>query len=246
MDDDVAPRSGVPEADQLADALDRSRLRIAELVRREREYSSNASHQLRTPLAALRLRLEDLRLWPDQPGPVRDELDAALGEVDRLSGTITDLLELARSGGIGAWSDVDLCQVVETAGERWQDRFARAGRRLVVSAGDDRPIAATSEGAVDQILDVLLENALHHGRGFVDLQVQHLDTHVVLRVCDEGEVDRSVGSRMFQRFFRSSQSTGTGIGLALAGSIADSVGARLRLASRNPTVFELVLPLSGG
>jgi signal transduction histidine kinase len=241
-DDQAAPRSGVPEADHLADALDRSRLRVTELVRREREFSSNASHQLRTPLAALRLRLEDLRLWPDVDAPVRQELDASLDEVDRLAGTVTDLLALARSGGLGDWSDVDLCDAVEAAVARWLPQFEQSGRWLSVLPAADRPSVATSERAIHQILDVLFDNALQHGRGYVDVQIQQLDVHVAVRVSDEGRIDRSVSARMFQRSYRSAVSTGVGIGLALAQRIAETVGARLRLVSSDPTVFELSLP----
>ncbi len=240
-----APLAGVPEADELAAALDRSQARIAELVRREREFSSNASHQLRTPLAALRLRVEDLSLWPEATPEVRDELVAALAEVDRLADTITDLLELARSGDIGGWRELDLFQTAQSAAQRWAPRFDEAGRSLVVHRPDTALSASTSTRAVGHVLDVLLENALAHGTGAVGVALVDHGDSVALRVTDEGRFDGALVERAFQRRARSATSSGSGIGLDLARSIAESAGARLVLASQHPTAFELVMPRNG-
>ncbi len=241
-----APRAGVPEADGLADALDRSQARIAELVRHEREFSSNASHQLRTPLAALRLRIEDVSTWPEATPEVRQELDAALNEVDRLAATVTDLLELARSSGIGAQRELDVHRTAEAAAARWQARFDETGRLIAVHPPAEPTLVTTSERAVDHVLDVLLENALVHGAGTVDLRMRDEGGRVVLRIADEGRFDESLGEQAFQRRARSAASTGSGIGLDLAQSIARSAGARLVLATQDPTAFELTLPRHGG
>lgn len=242
FEDEVAPRSGVPEADHLAEALDRSQRRIAELLRSEREFSSNASHQLRTPLAALRLRVEDLTSWHDTTDAQREELEAVLVEADRLADTVTDLLELARSGGIGGWKEIDVGRAVDAAVTRWHEAFAEAGRRIAVTRGPDGIVAASSERTVDHVLDVLLENALRHGRGVVDVTVQDVDSHIAVRVADEGSFDRAMTSKAFERQARSSTSAGSGIGLDLARTLAESAGARLVLVSHEPTVFELALP----
>lgn len=239
-----APRTGVPEADELAGALDRSQARIAELVRREREFSSNASHQLRTPLAALRLRIEDVATWPEATPTVREELDAALHEVDRLADTVTDLLDLARSSGIGGWRRIDVAQTLDGAARRWEPRFDQVDRQIAVSTPADAILVSTSERAIDHVLDVLLENALAHGAGAVQLRAREVGDHVVVRVEDEGRFDRSLGERAFQRRARSASSTGSGIGLDLAQSIASSAGARLVLADQDPTAFELTVPRS--
>lgn len=239
----TAPRAGISEADQIADALDRSRRRVAEVLRSEREFSSNASHQLRTPLSALRLRIEDLVTWPEVPDDAKVELDAALAEVDRLADTVTDLLELARSGGISGGHEMDLPVTVAAAAARWLDRFRDAGRDLLLGPGAIDVRAWGSERAVNHVLDVLFENALAHGEGTVDVTVQAVDGTGVVCVADEGSFDRTMTSAAFERRARSSSSSGSGIGLDLARTIAESSGARLRLASLTPTVFELVLPL---
>jgi signal transduction histidine kinase len=241
-DDDLPPpHTGIPEADQLAGALDASRVRVQQLLRQEREFSSNASHQMRTPLAALRLRLEDLTMWPDVHADVRHELELSLREIDRLADTVTGLLQLARSGRLGGWTEFDLCGLVEDVVGRWEHRFKAIGRRIVLLPADGRPWVATSERAVEQVLEVVLENALVHGAGAVDVHVQELEHRAAVRVCDEGSVEREVSGRMFERSFRSTSSTGSGIGLALAQTIAESAGVRLGLVSRDPTVFELSL-----
>ncbi len=90
-----APRSGVPEIDAIGSALDHSAKQIARLVAREREFSANVSHQMRTPLTALRLRVEELALV-DDPAVREEETAAALREADRLEATIVELLAYAR------------------------------------------------------------------------------------------------------------------------------------------------------
>src|SRR5205085_11352066 len=111
-----------------ADAVERSGTRVAQLVLHEREFSANASHQLKTPLAALRLRLEDMTMWPETDDALRKELEASVGEVDRLTGTVEDLLALAREGGIGSSAELDLHEATAGVASRWQDRFGASER----------------------------------------------------------------------------------------------------------------------
>ncbi|HEX2577102.1 MAG TPA: histidine kinase dimerization/phospho-acceptor domain-containing protein [Aquihabitans sp.] len=238
------PSTGMAETDALGAALERSSDRVRELLQREREFSANASHQLRTPLAALRLRIEEQVLRPDLDDEAGRELRAALVEVDRLSATVTDLLELARSGGIGSWDDVDVHAAVSGAVARWRSLFDDADRPLVLSPTADRAVVATSERSLRQVLDVLLENALAHGVGEVLVDIGPATDHVLVWVADEGRIDKAMSGRAFERSVRSTTSAGSGIGLALAQSIAEASGARLSLASREPTVFELRLPVA--
>lgn len=235
---DPAPRSGLPEADRIASALDQSRDRLAQLLTDEREFSANASHQLRTPLAALRLRLEDLTLWNETDPAVRTELGHAIEEADRLSGTISDLLSLARRGGLGSAVEVEMGDAVADVAGRWRLAFEATDRRLAVRATSD-VLVPTSPGAVQQILDVLFENALVHGRGDVEVVVREEGRGCVVTVADHGTIDQEVAAELFERTRRSAASAGEGIGLALARTLAGAVGARLRLASTAPTMFEL-------
>jgi signal transduction histidine kinase len=239
------PTSGISEADSLAVALSRTSDRVRELVARERQFSANASHQLRTPLAALRLRLEDVTLWPDVPAAVRVEMEAAITEVDRLADTTTDLLELARRGGIGTGGDVVVEALVGEVVDGWRPVFGEAGRAVDLRTGGEGAVVETSERSLRQVLDVLLDNALVHGDGAVEVEVCGTDGDVAIRVCDAGCIAPDMARRVFERSVRSPATGGSGIGLALAQTIAEALGARLSLISRDPTTFEVRLRALG-
>lgn len=233
----AAPRSSLPEANVLADALDNGARRVQAMIEQERRFSANASHQLRTPLAALRLRLEDLRSWPEVPATVRDEIDEVVSEADRLSGTISDLLTLARSGGIGSWDEVDVNHVATAAVERWRDLLERDGRTLEVRTATDPVLVASSARSLGEVLNVVLENALAHGRGTVRVDVRGTDDLVIVAVADEGSFGDGTTAGDASR-----DRSGEGIGLGLAHLIAEAVGARVVLAGPDPTTFELRIP----
>ncbi|QEC49817.1 HAMP domain-containing histidine kinase [Baekduia soli] len=233
-----AARSGVPEIDAIGQALDTSAERIAELVAREREFSSNVSHQLRTPLTALRLRLEESARAGDAE-ELRLELEAALVEADRLERMIAELLAYSRSATSGRKVPVALDAVVAEQGAAWAGLFRRAGRRLTLRAG--APVRAfASPGTVGQVLDVLLDNALVHGAGDVVVEVTADERLATIAVQDGGPgVPEADAERIFDR--GATRAGGTGIGLHLARALAAADGATLRLASPAPARFELRL-----
>lgn len=144
------------------------------------------SHQLRTPLTALQLRLEELRHL-DDPALIHRETDHAVAEADRLERTITDLLSAARSERTqGAGGPLDLRGLIQSHASTWVPLFERAGRRLETKLRDAPP-AHASAGAVGQALDVLLENALHHGAGRVVLRLHERAGRPAMSVTDEGD-----------------------------------------------------------
>ena len=233
-----APRSGVPEIDAIGAAIDSSAERIAELVAREREFSSNVSHQLRTPLTALRLRLEESARAGD-PDELRAELAAALIEADRLEAMIADLLAYARSARTGRAVPVTLDATVAEQGAAWAPMFQRAGRRLTL-ATSHTVRAFASPGTVGQVLDVLLDNALRHGSGPVRVEVTEDRRFATIAVEDDGPgVSEADADRIFDR--GATRSGGTGIGLHLARALAAADGATLRLTRTSPPRFELRL-----
>jgi signal transduction histidine kinase len=231
---------GVPEIDAIAQALDTSAGRIGELVARERQFSANVSHQLRTPLTALCLRLEEARESGD--GDVRRrELDAALAEADRLETMIADLLAHARRASDSSTIAVDLASVAFEHAERWRPMFAQAGRVIEVTAARNI-VADTSRGTAGQVLDVLLDNALCHGAGRTHIDVRADRRAGCVVVSDSG---RGLPEAEHQRIFRrgASRAGGTGIGLHLARALAEADGGSLRVDDASPTRFELRLPL---
>jgi signal transduction histidine kinase len=231
---------GVPEIDAIAQALDTSAGRIGELVARERQFSANVSHQLRTPLTALCLRLEEARAASDGDTR-RSELDAALAEADRLETMIADLLAHARHATDSSTIAVDLAGLAFEHAERWRPVFAREGRVIEVAAPSN-VVAEVSRGTAGQVLDVLLDNALRHGAGRTGIVVRADRRAGCVVVSDSGD---GVPTTEFERIFRrgASPGGGTGIGLHLARALAEADGGSLRVVDARPTHFELRLPL---
>jgi signal transduction histidine kinase len=231
-----APRSGIAEPDAVAQALDETAIRLEQLVERERTFSAHASHQLRTPLTALRLAVEAELVRP-RPDP-NTALHEVLVETDRLEQTITDLLLLSR--GSAERGPIDLEVVVRAANDRWQGLYAAAGRPLRVRIAHEQSLEAhASSAALGQILDVLLDNALKHGTGVVQLVLRPgTGGGAVIAVEDEGAGVQGDPNAVFSTAARG----GHGLGLPLAAALANAEGARLRLARGGPDpVFELAL-----
>lgn len=238
------PHYAVPEAEAIGSSLRTTAAQLDNLVRREREFAANASHQLRTPITALRLGLEDLTYWPEVEGApgVRAELERGLGELDRLSAAIDELLELARGRQLDAQAEVDLARVVQLNAERWNRRLVVDDRDLAVFA-DGPVLTRVPVGAVEQILDVLVENARVHGEGEITLTTVDTGSRLEISVADEGT--RRIGIDVFRRGVstRHADGPGHGIGLAVAAELAEVCGGHLSLDTESPTTrFVLWLP----
>ncbi len=228
--------SGIGEIDETSEALADTAQRLESMLGRERAFSADASHQLRTPLAALRLSIETELLDPrPDAGPVLDE---ALTQVDRLEETISTLLAIARDRPPPR-DLLDVGRLVTGIHRRWDARFDAARRR--VDCAEDGPVAVhVSVSVLDQILDILLANALEHGAGVVGVRFRASPGGgLVVEVGDRGAIDRDPAS-LFVR--RDPAAAGHGVGLSLARALAEAEGGRLVLASNSPTTFRLVLP----
>ena len=234
----TAESSGMSEVDAVGTALERTARRLDRLVTRERRFSEDASHQLRTPVTSVRVTLEAARL---DPAADRDQaIDEALVEVDRLERTIDDLLVLARAEQ-SVRPETELDELLRRVDADWQPRLARDRRQFTVTAARGLPAVAVSDRAIGQILDVLVDNARRHGRGAISVSARPAGSGAIVEVSDEGPGVTDEPERVFER--RVSSSGGTGIGLALARSLAEAEGGRLVLRSSGPhPVFALVLP----
>lgn len=230
------PLVGVAEIDAVTRALADTADRIDQVLARERAFSADASHQLRTPLAGLRLGLEAALETPD--ADPRPAMLAAIRAADRLHTTVEDLLDLARDTHRGG-EPLDLDQLLTETADAWRAPLAAAGRRLALRRTDDAPSTSASTGAVRQILTVLLDNALAHGSGQITLTARDATGALALDVTDEGSgVARQ--EQLFTR--RDAGAAGRGIGLALARNLAEAEGGRLVLARPAPPTFSLLLP----
>jgi signal transduction histidine kinase len=231
-----APRAGVAEVDGVAEALDATAERLDDLVARERSFSTDASHQLRTPIAALRLELEAMQLGGDR-GP---ELDAALAQVDRLQATVDTLLAVAR-GGPRPHGEADLAALLDDVDGRWRGTLAAEGRPLRTAARVTPATAAASPRVVAEIVEVLLANAHRHGGGAVSVTVREVEGWLAVDVADEGPGFGDASAKSFGE--RSDSEPGHGIGLGLASSLAEAEGGRLILSRARPRpVVTLLLP----
>lgn len=229
----------IPEAQAIKIALRESADTLERRIRREHEFAANASHQLRTPITAMRLELEDLTLWPQTPPDVRDQLNHAIREIDRLTDAITQLLELARSESINTDASVPLAEMLRDAATRWTPQATIQNRRIVI--GDIDAALGSAPTAASQILDVLLHNALVHGRGTVTITGLRRAGYSTVQVSDEGK--RPGGNVVFERRpDKRSATSGEGIGLALSAEIAESLGGHLLLDGDETTTFSLMLP----
>ncbi|MGW1430580.1 ATP-binding protein [Streptomyces sp. NPDC002431] len=231
-------RYGVPELDRVADVLDASAERIARMLTAERRLAADASHQLRTPLTALSMRIEEISVT-DDPETVKEEANIALTQVERLTDVVERLLTNARDPRTGSAVVFDLDEVVKQQIEEWRPAYRSAGRAIVRS-GKQGLQAVGTPGAVAQVLAALIENSLMHGGGTVALRTRVTGNQAVIEVTDEGPgVPADLGARIFERTISGRNSTG--IGLAVARDLAEADGGRLELLQPKPAVFALFL-----
>lgn len=235
------PPARVAEIDAVGSALNGAAERLDDMLARERAFSADASHQLRTPLTGLRLRLEAALDRP--PEDLSATVSAAVRDTERLERTIEELLTLARDRGNDEQpTDVlALPALLREAEQTWAPRLALEGRAFCIVEEDPQPPVAASSAAVRQVLNVLVDNATVHGEGTVTVTVRETAGAVAVDVSDEGgpiDLDEEV------LFLRRSGSTpaGHGIGLSLARRLAEAEGGRLRLTSPAPPTFTLLLP----
>jgi len=223
--------SGASEVEELGHSFDEMADRLERSVQSQREFVANASHQLRTPLTAMKLRLEGA--IADAPNDeLRTRLEAADREVDRLSGIVDRLLVMAREIEEGRSTHVDLREAMDRAVARWNER---AGDRdsTVVSRGDGGS-ARVDPTDLDQILDNLLDNATAYAPGEVTLESGGSNGRVFVAVQDRGPgIAPDDLARVTERFYRGRgvSSGGSGLGLAIARQLAEKWGGTLRVES---------------
>jgi signal transduction histidine kinase len=230
-----------PDLDQLADGLDSSARRLSSLLAADRELAVDASHQLRTPLTALSMRLEEMIAAADDPDVVREEGSAALTQAERLADVVTQLLSPARRATAASAALTGIDEIVQQQVVEWEPAFRRARRKLEVIGVRDLQ-AHVTPGGLAQVLATLLDNALMHGGGTVTLQTSQSARSVVIEVRDEGDgIPHDLVPRIFERSV-SGRPEGTGLGLALARTMAAADGGRVVLVKPKPATFAVFLP----
>ncbi|GAA3362621.1 ATP-binding protein [Saccharopolyspora gregorii] len=233
-------RHEVPELDRVADALDASGAALSQLVQRERELVGDVSHQLRSRLTALQLRLEALADVPDQE--VAEEAAAALEQAERLSSVLDDLLAAATAARARDAEPLDVSEALSEAAAEWREPLRAQGRALRQRVPDGL-LARATPGRLREAIGVLLDNAVRHGKGTVTLTARNGGGTVVVEVGDAGPgVPDQLVPYVFERGFSAGGSTG--VGLALARALVEADGGRLELSKARPALFEIFLPVA--
>jgi signal transduction histidine kinase len=249
----VGRRYGIAELDRIADGLDSSVQRVTDFISADQDFAVDASHQLRTPLTALSMRLEEMIEAANDPAVVREEGAAALAQTDRLAQVVSQLLGRARRSPSGAPTLASISEIVSQQVLEWEPAYRAQSRKIEVQGGGESGAAGAdlrayvSVGGVSQVIATLLDNALVHGGGTVTIRTSQTPRSVVIEVKDEGKgVPADLVHRIFER--NVSGAGGTGLGLALAKSVAASDGGQLVLVRPRPATFAVIFPqpVTGG
>jgi signal transduction histidine kinase len=228
-----APAEGPEELAALARSFNRMAGSLAGNLEAQREFLANASHQLRTPLTGLRLRLEAIR---EEGGFAAEQAAKADADLDRLSALVDDLLALARASSREASVErVDLGAIAREAASRWRDAAAAAGKRLELEVRG-QPVAWASNEDVAHVLDNLVDNAIRYAPQGAEVRVavESRDGSTVLAVSDTGPgIPVEDRERVFERFYRGATGRqagpGTGLGLAIVAELVRRWGGDVRL-----------------
>ena len=241
----VPQPSGEDEIAELARTANQTLDRLESAVERQRQFASDASHELRTPIAGLRANLEDASMHPEDTD-LGSVLTSALRDTDRLESIVTDLLLLARigTGGSVAQEEIDLAELV--AAETGQ-RSSEMEIRTHLAPG---VVIRGVRMQLVRLLGNLLDNAERYAESAIDIEVSSDGAQALLAVSDDGVgIAPDDRQRVFERFTRldsarSRGAGGTGLGLAIAREIAQAHGGVLDIEDAPQGArFVLRLPL---
>lgn len=236
----VRPRvtpSGIEEIDLVQDELVRASENLAGRIAAERQFASDVSHQLRTPLTALSMRLEEIQMISSEP-EVQQEAEQCLDQLERLTGVVEDLKRNSQNAGGGTTQAINVDEFLVHQQNEWEGQFRAANRPLVFRNETDRPALATP-GSLGQVIATLLENSLKYGAGTTTVRAKMSGNKkgMYFEVSDEGEgVDDEIAPDIFKKGVSGHGSTG--IGLALAKQLIEADGGKLDLIVRRPPTFQ--------
>jgi signal transduction histidine kinase len=233
----VEPR-GPKELRNVSSAFNLMATRLQLLIDEQKAFAADASHQLRTPLTALQLRLERLREKVELTEATEKGFDEIESEISRMRRLIEGLLALGRASSESLTREqVDAAQVVRERVAEWTSLAEEAGITLRLSASEPAPVLAVPT-AVEQIVDNYIDNALSvlDDGGTITVSLNTDGERVTIAVSDDGPgLSGSDAARAFDRFWRGSSTTeGTGLGLAIVKQLAQASGATVSLAPRQP------------
>jgi signal transduction histidine kinase len=230
-----APDEGSREQRSLARSFNDMTARLGRLLGVQREFVADASHQLRTPLTGIRLRVEEARAIGVSP-EADAQLAAAMGEVDRMARVVDELLVLSRAGEPDAPAEaLDLAQVAARCARRLQPLAESTGVALELAPPTGRVRAWAPGHDVERALDALVENALRYAPVGSLVELAARDGGVEVRDRGPG-LEPGEEALVWERFHRGSAGRrtpgGTGLGLAIVRELARGWGGEATIAAR--------------
>lgn len=240
---------GPPEIRELARSLNNSAARVETAVATERTFVGNAAHQLKTPLAAIGIRLDSIAGEPDLAEDARSDLAAAKSEVKGLGRLVDQLLLLSRTGeAAGAHKDEasDPVPALRAVGSQWRETMAEEGIDLDVEIAADLPKVSLAPDLLAQACENLLDNVVRYcpDSGGALFEARRDLEGLKIRVLDNGGgLDPGVEASIFERFTRGRTALpGTGLGMALVRQVVESVGGKAELET-SPSGTEVTLSI---
>ena len=234
---------GAPEIQSLARSFNKMADQLEKLIAQQRAFAADASHQLRTPLTALTLRLERVsELLALDPVAAADRLDAAMIETDRLQRLVEGLLVLSRSEAKAIdTTKQDASAFARERAENWDALAAEQGVAIALTIPKVTYVQAIS-GAVEQVIDNYIDNALEVAPegSTITISISVDPDFTKISVLDEGPgLPPADLARAFNRFWRArSDAHGSGIGLAIVDRLVEASGGRAELVNRSPSGLE--------
>ena len=225
------------ELEPMQAAINRLLAQIRDLLRREHRFIADAAHEMRTPLAVLRLHAQNALIASDDTDRQK-ALGFLMGGVDRLTRVVNQLLTLARVEprlGQRASSRVDLAEVVTDTLAELAPWILDRGLEPSLDIGEGDHHLAIDAGALGIALQNLVSNAVEHSppAGRITVSLRRLDSRFELVVEDEGPgIDEARLSRVFERFYSRNNPNGAGLGLSIVATIVDRLGGQVRLENR--------------
>ena len=228
-------RTRIPEIDGIGSALETSSQRVHTMLANERHFTADATHQLRTGIAGIAMRVEILSMSGDPE--IADEARTILKQTDQLNSTIDELLAAARNRSTSERGDFDLVALVEHHVEEWQPRYANSRRHIGMVVSSSPPLVHGTRGLAGQVIDVMMDNALKHGAGSVTALIDGPSVTIIdqgpgvdparLKTLFDGPVDPAARH---------------GRGLSLARRLAQVDGASLDVVGNHPLRLRFTLP----
>ena len=229
--------TGIHEIDVTLQNLFQSASDAQQRLSSERTLAADVSHQLRSPLTALSLRLEQIAQESEGTN-VQAEANAALGQVDRLVRLVEGLLTTWRSTSERELTEINVSELLAKASARWRDRLATVSRNIEIASTPNLIALGTPE-IQELALSVLIENSLQHGAGTIRISAREYQSWILIEVSDQG--DGIKGDAEVSLMVKGNTTGGTGLGLAWARTQISIDGGRLELRNLKPAAFGIFL-----